>query len=82
MVTLSELDRGVLECLDEHKGGCEGQVELRPSLTGTGTRIARCDAHWQARLDWQEDHDRVYPDGPTPPAWFDPEAAGERWEDD
>lgn len=71
-----------LTCLDEHKGGCSGTVELRPSLTGTGTAIARCDGHWQARLDWQEEHDRIYPDSPVPPAWFDPEAAGERWEED
>ena len=69
-------------CLDEHKGGCGGPVELRMSLTGTGTPIPRCDRHWQARLEFQEAHERVYPDSPIPPAWFDPEAAGERWDDD
>lgn len=71
-----------LECLDDHKGGCRGEVQLRPSLTGTGMPIPRCDAHWEARLDWQEEHDRVYPDSPIPPAWFDPMAAGERWDDE
>ncbi len=70
------------ECLDAHKGGCDGSVELRPSLTGTGLAIARCDEHWSQRLDFQEAHERIYPDSPIPPAWFDPEAAGERWEDE
>ena len=71
-----------VECLDHHKGGCEGEVEYRPSLTGTGLAIPRCDHHWQARLDWQEEHLRIYPDSPTPPSWFDPEAAGEVWDDE
>lgn len=71
-----------LTCLDVRKGNCHGDVELRPSLTGTGTSIARCDRHWEERLAWQEEHNRAYPDSPVPPAWFDPEAAGERWEED
>lgn len=75
-------EQDVPECLDRHKGGCEGNVEWRPSLTGTGTPIARCDHHWQQRLEWQEQHTSVYPDSPIPPAWFDPEAAGERWDED
>ena len=77
---MSEREGGAPECLDNHKGDCDGEVALRPSLTGTGLAIARCDAHWQARLEWQEEHDRVYPI--NPPAWFDPLAAGERWEED
>jgi hypothetical protein len=71
-----------VECLDAHKGGCGGTVEFRPSLTGTGMAIPRCDKHWADRLDFQEEHERIYPDSPIPPAWFDPEAAGERWDDD
>ena len=71
-----------LECLEDHTGDCEGDVELRPSLTGTGTPIARCDGHWAKRLDTEDDHRRVYPDSSQPPDWFDPEAAGERWDDD
>jgi hypothetical protein len=72
----------MIECLDRHKGGCSGEVALRPSLTGTGMAIARCDRHWQKRLDLQT-QDRIdYPDSPIPPAWFDPTAAGERWDDD
>lgn len=71
-----------LVCLDDHKGGCSGSVEMRESLSGTGTPIARCDSHWQERLDWQAEHDRIYPDSPCAPSWFDPTAAGERWEDE
>lgn len=71
-----------IECLDDHKGGCSGAVELRPSLSGTGTPIPRCDAHWAARLDWQDEHNRAYPDSPCPPSWFDPTYAGERWDED
>lgn len=69
-------------CLDDHKGGCEGAVELRPSLTGTGTPIPRCDHHWAERLEWQEEHTTIYPDSPIAPDWFDPEAAGERWDEE
>jgi len=71
-----------IECLDEHKGGCQGEVRYRQSLTGTGTAIPRCDKHWQDRLDFQEQHTAIYPDSAIAPSWFDPEAAGERWEED
>jgi hypothetical protein len=70
------------ECLDSLKGDCRGEVAFRPSLTGTGTPIPRCEKHWHDRLDWQVEHSRVYPDSPIPPAWFDPEAAGEVWDDE
>jgi hypothetical protein len=59
-----------------------GEVLYRPSLTGTGTPIPRCDHHWEERLVFQEEHLLIYPDSPVPPAWFDPLAAGERWDDD
>jgi hypothetical protein len=55
---------------------------MRRSLSGTGTPIARCDSHWEKRLQKQEEHNKVYPDSPTAPGWFDPMAAGERWDDD
>jgi hypothetical protein len=61
---------------------CRGPVEYRESLTGTGTPIPRCDYHWNLRLDREDEHRRIYPDSPIAPAWFDPEAAGERWDDD
>ena len=74
-----------LECIDAHafdEGECRGSIELRPSLTGTGTPIPRCDLHWLARQE-RDERDRIdYPDSPIPPAWFDPMAAGERWDDE
>lgn len=71
-----------LECLNVRQGGCQGPVELRESLSGTGLAIARCDGHWSARLSEHQEHRRIYPDSPIAPAWFDPAAAGERWDED
>lgn len=70
------------ECLDRHKGGCDGEVEGMPSLAGTGTIIFRCDAHWDARFEEQERIDEAYPDSPIAPSWFDESFAGERWDSD
>jgi hypothetical protein len=69
------------ECLD-FGDACRGEVLYRPSLTGTGTAIPRCEKHWQERLEREDELRSVYPDSPFPPAWFDPLAAGERWEDE
>ena len=69
-----------LECLDG-PDGCEGKIEYRMALSGTGTPFPRCDKHWGERLDKQEEWDRDYPDSPIAPAWFDPMAAGEVWDD-
>ena len=69
------------ECI-ENPDECRGEVEMRPSLTGTGTTIPRCDHHWDLRLERDEQLRRDYPDSPIPPAWFDPTFAGERWDDD
>jgi hypothetical protein len=74
--------RGELECIDDHNGGCSGGIEYRPSLTGTGTAIPRCDKHWTDRLNKHERDRHEYPDSPIAPSWFDPSAAGERWDDD
>lgn len=71
-----------MKCLDEWTGRCAGTVELRESLSGTGTMISRCDLHYEERLRKEEEHRQVYPDSSSPPAWFDPAAAGERWDDD
>lgn len=72
----------VISCIEENMETCKGEVEYRESLSGTGTSIARCDYHWDKRLDKQIDHDREYPDSPTPPAWFDPSYAGETWDEE
>ena len=71
----------VLACLDG-PSGCSGAVEHRMPLSGTGRSFARCDAHWEKRLDAQERINRDYPDSPVAPSWFDPSFAGERWDED
>lgn len=71
----------VRECID-NPAECRGVVEMRPSLTGTGTAIPRCDGHWEQRLEREEELRNDYPDSPIAPSWFDPTVAGERWDDD
>jgi hypothetical protein len=68
------------KCLDVHKGDCEGDVQYRPSLSGTGTPIPRCDSHWADRLELQEAHNKRYP--VHAPPTFDPSYAGESWDED
>lgn len=70
------------ECLDFFKGGCEGPVEYRTALSGTGRSFPRCDHHWAERLEIQEGINERYPDSPLPPSDFDPYYAGERWNED
>lgn len=67
-------------CLDDHKGDCKGSVQNRPSLSGTGTAIPRCDTHWSARLEEQDRINERYP--VMQPADFDPSYCGERWDED
>lgn len=76
-----------IECLDAARGDCTGAVEYRPSLSGTGTPIPRCDHHWELRLDEQDAINERYPDSDLPPAWFHAGPGGtneygERWDDD
>jgi hypothetical protein len=73
-----------LYCLDRGSDGegCDGEVQFRTALTATAVSYPRCDFHWERRLDKEEENRRDYPDSDVPPSWFDPFAAGERWEDD
>ena len=72
-----------LECLDMDRGPCGGSVEYRePLWGGSGRSFPRCAVHWGVRLEEHEAHTAVYPDSPIAPAWFDPTAAGERWDED
>lgn len=79
-----------LICLSEEGGlghACEGPVEYRMALSGTGISYPRCDYHWQKRLEEQERLNVDYPDSPIPPAWFHDcgggvNEYGERWDDD
>lgn len=70
-----------LECLDDWTGqDCQGDVEYRMPLSGTGKSFARCELHWEARLAEAErmsDYQSV-----APPPWFDASYAGERWDDE
>lgn len=54
-------------CQQESEGGCFGKVRQRPSVTGTGNRIARCDRHWHDRL-WRAERSRQG-DTSQPPPW-------------
>ncbi|MFC8099450.1 hypothetical protein [Streptomyces sp. NPDC057363] len=69
-------------CLNKAEKGCEGPVEGRPSYAGTGTLIWRCTAHDNKAYEAAQETRTRYPDSSTPPGWFDPAAAGERWDDE
>lgn len=70
-----------MKCIDAgFPEDCEGKTEDRPSLSGTGMPIPRCDKHWEKRLDLQEDLNRRYP--AQQPSDFDPTYAGESWYED
>lgn len=69
------------DCLNGPEG-CEGEVEYRHPLSGTGRPFPRCEKHWDERLTEQERITSAYPDSPSPPDWFDPAYAGETWDDE
>ena len=73
-----------IECLDHQQGDCKGAVEYRFALSGTGRSFPRCDGHWAARLDYQDGINQRYghPDSAVVPSDFEPEYAGERWDED
>jgi hypothetical protein len=68
------------DCIN-HDGTCEGDVEYH-SL-GMGNAFPRCELHWEKRLESYENSElERYANSDVPPSWFDPDAIGERWEDD
>jgi hypothetical protein len=75
------------ECL-ENGDDCQGDVEFRYPLSGTGQSFPRCDFHWQKRLFIQEEIDRKYsPNSDVAPSWFNDIGGGmneygERWDDE
>lgn len=69
-----------LDCLDGPHG-CEGAVEYRTPLSGTGRSFPRCERHWDQRLAKQDEINQRY-GSPAPPSDFDPAYAGERWEEE
>lgn len=77
----NRLGLSTMECLDANvEGPCEGPVELRMPLSGTGRSFPRCDRHWGERLDRQREIDERYP--AHPPADWSPLDAGESWYED
>lgn len=72
-----------MDCLDGPEG-CDGQVHMRPSMSGSGMLWPRCDLHYQQYADRMRpiiaDINRRYPN--MPPDDFDPLYAGERWSED
>lgn len=68
-----------LRCL-QHGSDCKGEVEYRMALSASGKPFPRCDYHWDLRLKEQDRINRKYP--VLQPSDFDPDYAGERWDDD
>jgi hypothetical protein len=72
-----------LECLDAGEAGedpCQGPIEYRMALSGTGRSFPRCEKHWEKRLEVQQGINERYPH--HQPADFDPMDAGEVWGED
>lgn len=68
------------ECLDDHGDGtCEGRVEYRMPMSGTGRAFPRCEKHLAERLEVQRGIEERYPT--LPPSDFDPAYAGESWDE-
>ena len=72
-----------MECIssDHPTIPCEGEVIEYWSRSGA-TKAPRCEAHWIEHNRILDGVAQRYPDSSTPPAWFDPTYAGERWDDD
>jgi hypothetical protein len=67
------------ECIESGEK-CEGMVEFRDGLSGTGKPFPRCDGHWSKRLDLQDGLRHGYPQ--QPPSGWSPMDAGESWDED
>ena len=81
------IDNEPLECLDAgmDPDTCQGEIELRWPLSGTGRSFPRCDKHWEERCHRQEEINQRYghPDSNAgAPSDFDPSYAGEHWDED
>ena len=61
---------------------CKGPVELRPAPSGSGFSYYRCLHHHQKVSERVQQVRERYPEGPTPPDWFDSSYAGERWDEE
>lgn len=72
-----------MDCLDG-PDGCNGEVHMHPSMSGSGMLWPRCEAHYRAYTERMgpiiDDINRRYPK--LPPDDFDPLYAGESWDED
>ncbi|OEV28681.1 hypothetical protein AN220_00695 [Streptomyces nanshensis] len=59
---------------------CRGEVYSRPAPSGSGFFYTRCDHHQDKTQKIVDEIEERYPI--TSPGWFDPTAAGERWDDE
>lgn len=66
-------------CLNE-SDDCEGRVEYRMPVSGTGRSFPRCDKHWADRLDLEQGLRERYP--VNPPADWSELDAGEHWNEE
>lgn len=69
------------ECVNDEAGPCRGELSFRRAAGGT-CDITRCEAHWEERDEKEREIRENYPDSSTPPSWFDPTYAGERWNEE
>lgn len=69
------------ECLRAYEDGknCRGEVTGRQATT---TVIWECDYHMTKSLQRNREIQERYPDSSVAPSWFDPDDAGEYWDDD
>ncbi len=70
------------DCHDFGEGACEGNVEVRSLLNGSGRAHPRCTRHWGLRLAEQLGADRTLR---CPPPGIDQEALAEdfaRWREE
>jgi hypothetical protein len=71
-----------LACVDAEfgPGPCNGTVYEYDALSGSGFTYPRCEHHYETyRNRLQPTMDR-WRDSEQPPHWFDPEYAGEVWD--
>jgi hypothetical protein len=69
-----------MECIEDYDDGtCHGPVEYY-DVSGSGRAFPRCTHHLEAALERDQAIRERYP--VHAPADFDPDYAGERWNDD
>lgn len=83
-MTTSDYNLHADDCIDAPYGvgggDCRGDVEYR-AVPG-GSAVARCEGHFERRMENYENSIERYANSDVAPDWFDPSYAGERWDDD